>query len=65
VSEGWTLDRVEREFILRMMKARGGNVAKTATALGIDRRTLFRKLRQYKDHGLLPKFEDDAAEPTD
>ena len=53
VSEQWTLERLEREFILEVLKEKEGNVARAATTLGIDRRTLFRKLRQYRDRGLI------------
>jgi len=38
------LAAVEREYIERIVAAHGGNKAKAARALGIDRRTLYRKL---------------------
>jgi DNA-binding NtrC family response regulator len=53
LGEQWTLERLEREFILHVVKRKGGNVAQSATALGIDRRTLFRKLRQYREQGFM------------
>jgi DNA-binding NtrC family response regulator len=38
---------VEREHIERVLREMDGNITKTAAALGIDRRTLQRKLRSY------------------
>jgi DNA-binding NtrC family response regulator len=40
-----TLSEVERAHIERVLELHGGNVTKAAIALGIDRRTLQRKLR--------------------
>ncbi len=37
----------EKEFILRKLKANGGNIAKTATAIGIERSHLYRKIKSY------------------
>jgi DNA-binding NtrC family response regulator len=45
---GGTLDEVEREHILRVLEASGGNQTKAAKALGISRNTLWEKLKQYK-----------------
>jgi DNA-binding NtrC family response regulator len=44
---GGTLADMEREFIISTLKQFSGNQVKTAEALGIDRRTLYRKLHQY------------------
>ena len=38
---------VERDHIERVLREKDGNITKAATALGIDRRTLQRKLRSY------------------
>jgi len=38
---------VEREHIERVLREKEGNITKAAAALGIDRRTLQRKLRSY------------------
>jgi len=38
------LDEVERGYIRRVLDANGGNVSRAARILGIDRRTLYRKL---------------------
>ncbi|MFN2454493.1 MAG: sigma-54 interaction domain-containing protein [Pyrinomonadaceae bacterium] len=42
-----TLAEIERRYILFMLQACGGNQVKTAEALGINRRTLHRKLKEY------------------
>ena len=42
-----TLEEVERRYILRVLEKMDGHQIKTARALGIDRRTLYRRLRQY------------------
>jgi DNA-binding NtrC family response regulator len=42
------LVEVERRHIMSMLQRFGGHHIKTAAALGIDRRTLYRKLQQYK-----------------
>lgn len=52
--EGWTLDRLEREYILEVLDARAWHQGKAAELLGINRRTLYRKLRRYRDDGVLP-----------
>jgi DNA-binding NtrC family response regulator len=44
-----TLGEVERAHIERVLELHGGNVTKAAIALGIDRRTLQRKLRSLGD----------------
>jgi DNA-binding NtrC family response regulator len=42
-----SLADVEREHIERVLKEMEGNITRAASALGIDRRTLQRKLRSY------------------
>jgi two-component system response regulator HydG len=42
-----TLDEVERRYILRALDALGGNKSLTAQTLGMDRKTLYRKLERY------------------
>jgi transcriptional regulator of acetoin/glycerol metabolism len=42
-----TLDEVVRDHILRVLAAHGNHKARTAQALGIDRTTLWKKLREY------------------
>lgn len=43
-----TLDEVERVHILRVLDELGQNHTRAAEVLGIDRRTLYRKLDKYK-----------------
>ena len=43
-----TLDDVERVHILRVLEELGNNHTRAAEILGIDRRTLYRKLDKYK-----------------
>jgi DNA-binding NtrC family response regulator len=44
---GETLAELERRYILSALERCGGHQLKTAALLGIDRRTLYRKLREY------------------
>jgi two-component system response regulator HydG len=39
-----TLDELETRYIARVLKAVGGNKTQAAKVLGVDRRTLYRKL---------------------
>jgi DNA-binding NtrC family response regulator len=45
-----TLAEMEKEFILKKLAAEGGNVTKTASALGLTRTALYRRMNK---HGLL------------
>jgi two-component system, NtrC family, response regulator HydG len=56
VGEARTLREVERRHILRVLEETGGNHALAARVLGIDRRTLYRKLNKYKR--LLPSMNN-------
>jgi DNA-binding NtrC family response regulator len=51
--ERWDLERLEREFILHVLQREHGQLARTADTLGIDRRTLYRKLKLYVEAGHL------------
>ena len=42
-----SLDEVERRHVLRVLHAVGGNKARAARILGLDRKTLYRRLEQY------------------
>ena len=42
------LHEVEKEHILRVLKANDGNIKKSAKILGIDRTTLYNKIKKYK-----------------
>src|SRR5256886_1862941 len=43
-----TLDELEREHILRVLKTSEGNRERAAAILGISSRTLYRKIREYE-----------------
>ena len=42
-----TLEEVERRYILRVLEATGGHRTKAAELLGLDRKTLYRKLERW------------------
>ncbi len=44
---GKSLEETEREYILQLLRECGGNQSQVARILGINRRTLYRKLRKY------------------
>jgi DNA-binding NtrC family response regulator len=48
VAAAQTLADVEREHILKVLKAAGGHRGQAAAALGIDPKTLYRKLTDYR-----------------
>jgi DNA-binding NtrC family response regulator len=50
-SEVLSLDELERRYILRALKVLGGNRSRAATLLGLDRRTLYRRLEKYEAEG--------------
>jgi DNA-binding NtrC family response regulator len=60
--EKWDLERLEREHILAVLEDEGWHQAKASELLGINRRTLHRKLKKYRDEGFLAddKLLDDA-----
>jgi two-component system response regulator PilR (NtrC family)/two-component system response regulator HydG len=47
LARGLTLAELEREFIQRVVMAEGGNKTRAAQRLGLDRKTLYRKLEEY------------------
>jgi DNA-binding NtrC family response regulator len=47
VVQGLTLDQLEREYIERVLEVEGGNKTRAALRLGLDRKTLYRKLEEY------------------
>jgi DNA-binding NtrC family response regulator len=53
-TEGWSLDRLEQEYILEVLDSQGWHQGKASAILGINRRTLYRKLKQYREEGVLP-----------
>jgi two-component system response regulator HydG len=42
-----TIDQLEQRYILRVLSLVGGNKSRAAEVLGVDRRTLYRKLARY------------------
>jgi transcriptional regulator with PAS, ATPase and Fis domain len=42
------LRELEREYILEVLRQTGGNKSRTAEILGLDRKTLYRKLEEYR-----------------
>jgi DNA-binding NtrC family response regulator len=43
-----TLEQLERAYILHVLQQESGHQSRAAVRLGIDRRTLYRKLKQYR-----------------
>jgi len=43
-----SLDEMEKHYLAHVLKVTGGNKARTASILGIDRKTLYRKIEEYK-----------------
>ncbi|HEU5210321.1 MAG TPA: helix-turn-helix domain-containing protein [Longimicrobiales bacterium] len=63
--ERWSLARLEREYILIVLNEMGGHRGRTAEILGIDRRTLYRKLREFGIRGARQARRDaDAGEAS-
>jgi DNA-binding NtrC family response regulator len=58
LQRGLTLSDLEREYIARVMQAEGGNKTRAAQRLGLDRKTLYRKL---EEEGLGPRRESSAT----
>jgi DNA-binding NtrC family response regulator len=54
VEEAWTLERLEREYLLSMLERNRWQQAAVADLLGINRRTIHRKLKRYREEGFLP-----------
>jgi len=42
-----TMEEVERRYILRVLEAAGGQRTRAAQILGLDRKTLYRKLERW------------------
>jgi two-component system response regulator PilR (NtrC family) len=51
LDRGWTLEQLEKEYILRTLDRVRWRKTEAAQWLGIDRRTLYRKLRRYQEEG--------------
>jgi two-component system, NtrC family, response regulator HydG len=65
--ERWDLDRLEREYILSVLDDVAGHQGRAAEILGIDRRTLYRKLKRYRGglEGDEPDDLDDEMDPSE
>jgi DNA-binding NtrC family response regulator len=50
-SAPWTIEQLERRYIEYVLAQEDGNQSRAADRLGIDRRTLYRKLKEYRDDG--------------
>ncbi|HXG90759.1 MAG TPA: sigma-54 dependent transcriptional regulator [Blastocatellia bacterium] len=61
VLDNVSLAELERRYILRILEKMEGHQIKTAQVLGIDRRTLYRRLRQY-GYGGSTSEQDEAAD---
>jgi two-component system response regulator HydG len=46
-SSGGSLEQMERQHIITTLRHVGGHRAKAATVLGIDPKTLYRKIQEY------------------
>jgi DNA-binding NtrC family response regulator len=47
LSEDWSLAELEREYAEAVLRKTGGNKGEAARILGIDRRTLYRKVKEW------------------
>jgi two-component system, NtrC family, response regulator HydG len=58
--ERWSMERLEKEYILDVLQQTDGHRGQAAEILGIDRRTLYRKLKQYaRESGRVAAAETD------
>jgi DNA-binding NtrC family response regulator len=63
LARGLTLAELEREYIERVLAAEGGNKTRAAARLGLDRKTLYRKLEEYaKGDGNAVPAEDEGKD---
>ena len=54
----WSMERLEREYLLAVLERHSWQQGAVAEMLGINRRTIYRKLKQYRQDGLLPDLPD-------
>ena len=62
-TERWNLDHLEREYILAVLEEVNGHQGRAAEVLGIDRRTLYRKLKRYRGEPEEGEPDDHGDEP--
>jgi DNA-binding NtrC family response regulator len=54
LGRGLTLAELERDYIMKVLAAEGGNKTRAAQRLALDRKTLYRKLEEYAAAGGAP-----------
>jgi len=64
LARGLTLGELEREYIQRVVTAEGGNKTRAAQRLGLDRKTLYRKLEEYAAQGAGAIQDGNAKDPV-
>ncbi len=62
VARKMSLAELEREYIERVLEDEGGNKTRAAQRLGLDRKTLYRKLEDYARTDAAKKDGDDETE---
>ena len=60
----WTLAQLEREYILSVLEQSQGQRKTASALLGIDRRTIYRKLKEWGLNGRFPAESDDLDDPS-
>jgi len=55
-AQNLSLRELEREYIFEMLRRTGGNKKRAAEILGLDRKTLYRKLEEYRADGDSPEL---------
>jgi DNA-binding NtrC family response regulator len=64
VEEEWTLERLEREYLLSALERHAWHQGAVAAVLGINRRTIHRKLKRYREEGYLAELGTPRPVPS-